>query len=220
MMNKIPLEIVALSSSVTQLQSYAVVLGEVGGLRRIPIVIGSYEAQSIAVALEQIKPARPLTHDLMTNVLASFQIDLQEVIIYKLSEGIFYALLICARDGDVIEIDSRTSDAIALAIRCGCPIYTYENILNEAAGFNEDQEDTSEEGDGKESAADESSNLSAPAPTSKTEPEAPKKAQPKSSLSHYTIAELEEMMQKALDNEDYDLAIQFRDELRNRGAGS
>jgi bifunctional DNase/RNase len=218
MMNKIPLEIVALSSSVTQLQSYAVVLGEVGGLRRIPIVIGSYEAQSIAVALEQIKPARPLTHDLMTSVLASFQIDLQEVIIYKLSEGIFYALLICERDGDVIEIDSRTSDAIALAIRCGCPIYTYENILNEAAGFNEDQTDTPEES--TESSAAESSSKSTPDPTGKTEQEAPKKAMPKSSLSHYTIAELEEMMQKALDNEDYDLAIQFRDELRTRGAGS
>lgn len=218
MMNKIPLEIVALSSSVTQLQSYAVVLGEVGGLRRIPIVIGSYEAQSIAVALEQIKPARPLTHDLMTNVLASFQIDLQEVVIYKLSEGIFYALLICERDGDVIEIDSRTSDAIALAIRCGCPIYTYENILNEAAGFNEDQADTPEEN--TETSADASSSTPAPAPTGQTEQEAPKKAQPKSSLSHYTIAELEDMMQKALDNEDYDLAIQFRDELRARGAGT
>jgi bifunctional DNase/RNase len=218
MMNKIPLEIVALSSSVTQLQSYAVVLGEVGGLRRIPIVIGSYEAQSIAVALEQIKPARPLTHDLMTSVLASFQIDLQEVIIYKLSEGIFYALLICERDGDVIEIDSRTSDAIALAIRCGCPIYTYENILNEAAGFNEDQTDTPEES--TESQAADSGSTPTPAPTGKTEQEAPKKAMPKSSLSHYTIAELEEMMQKALDNEDYDLAIQFRDELRARGAGS
>lgn len=216
MMNKIPLEIVALSSSVTQLQSYAVVLGEVGGLRRIPIVIGSYEAQSIAVALEQIKPARPLTHDLMTNVLASFQIELQEVVIYKLSEGIFYALLICERDGEVIEIDSRTSDAIALAIRCGCPIYTYENILNEAAGFNEEQTDTPESSTDEPAAA----SSSTPAPTGATEPEAPKKTQPKSSLSHYTIAELEEMMQKALDNEDYDLAIQFRDELRTRGAGS
>ena len=216
MMNKIPLEIVALSSSVTQLQSYAVVLGEVGGLRRIPIVIGSYEAQSIAVALEQIKPARPLTHDLMTNVLASFQIELQEVVIYKLSEGIFYALLICERDGEVIEIDSRTSDAIALAIRCGCPIYTYENILNEAAGFNEEQTDTPESSTDEPAAA----SSSTPAPAGTTEPEAPKKAQPKSSLSHYTIAELEEMMQKALDNEDYDLAIQFRDELRTRGAGS
>lgn len=217
MMNKIPLEIVALSSSVTQLQSYAVVLGEVGGLRRIPIVIGSYEAQSIAVALEQIKPARPLTHDLMTNVLASFQIELQEVVIYKLSEGIFYALLICERDGEVIEVDSRTSDAIALAIRCGCPIYTYENILNEAAGFNEEQTDTPESSTDEPAAAGSSTPAS---PAAATEPEAPKKAQPKSSLSHYTIAELEEMMQKALDNEDYDLAIQFRDELRARGAGA
>lgn len=211
-MNKIPLEIVALSSSVTQLQSYAVVLGEVGGLRRIPIVIGSYEAQSIAVALEQIKPARPLTHDLMNNVMSSFGIDLQEVIIYKLSEGIFYALLVCERDGEVIEIDSRTSDAIALAIRSGCQIYTYENILNEAAGFNEEEPKT--EGEEGEAPSEEGSDIPPPQET-----EAPKKPQPKSSLSHYTIAELEEMMQKALDNEDYDLAIQFRDELRARGSG-
>lgn len=204
-MNKIPLEIVALSSSVTQLQSYAVVLGEVGGLRRIPIVIGSYEAQSIAVALEQIKPARPLTHDLMNSVMSSFNIELQEVVIYKLLEGIFYAQLVCNRDGEVIEIDSRTSDAVALAIRCGSPIYTYENILNEAAGFNEEQQTTDP-------------SAAAETPEKAPSPKPVKKTGAKSSLSHYTIAELEDMMQKALDNEDYDLAIQFRDELKARGA--
>ncbi|HLU17629.1 MAG TPA: bifunctional nuclease family protein, partial [Edaphocola sp.] len=105
-MNKIALEIIALSSSVTQLQSYAVVLGEVGGERRLPIVIGSFEAQSIAVALEQINPSRPLTHDLMTNLMQSFSIQLVEVVIYRLSEGIFYANLICERDGEKMEIDS------------------------------------------------------------------------------------------------------------------
>ncbi|RQO30613.1 hypothetical protein DBR32_13445 [Taibaiella sp. KBW10] len=204
-MNKIPLEIVALSSSVTQLQSYAVVLGEVGGLRRIPIVIGSYEAQSIAVALEQIKPARPLTHDLMSSVMSSFNIELVEVVIYKLSEGIFYAQLVCNREGAVMEIDSRTSDAVALAIRCGSPIYTYENILNEAAGFTEEQP--------TDSAA-----LDNPAKTPEPSPKPKKATGAKSSLSHYTIAELQDMMQKALDNEDYDLAIQFRDELKARGA--
>lgn len=206
-MNKIPLEIIALSSSVTQLQSYAVVLGEIDGQRRLPIVIGSFEAQSIAVALEQIKPSRPLTHDLMTNMMESYDITLLEVIIYRLSEGIFYAHLICEKDGAITEIDSRTSDAVALAIRNNCPIFTYENILSEAAGLSEGagiipnipspSEDTS--------------------PKPKPKPISKAKTKPGSTLSHYSVDELKEMMQKALDSEDYDLAIQIRDELKNRG---
>ncbi len=203
-MNKIPLEIIALSSSVTQLQSYAVVLGEVGGLRRLPIVIGSFEAQSIAVALEQIKPSRPLTHDLMTNLMETFNINLLEVVIYRLSEGIFYANLICERDGNTLEIDSRTSDAVALAIRNGCPIYTYEQILNEAAGISE--------GDAIMPSIEAAKEKSEPKPTPKA-----KKTGAGSTLSHYTVAELQNMMQKALDSEDYDLAIQIRDELKKRG---
>ncbi|OJV55886.1 MAG: hypothetical protein BGO31_17515 [Bacteroidetes bacterium 43-16] len=208
-MNKIPLEIIALSSSVTQLQSYAVVLGEVGGLRRLPIVIGSFEAQSIAVALEQIKPSRPLTHDLMTNLMEAFNITLLEVVIYRLSEGIFYANLICDRNGEILEIDSRTSDAVSLAIRNGCQIYTYEQILNEAAGVSEGT-GTIPELDAEESKEE------------KPEPEAPKTRKKKpsaSTLSHYNVEELKDMMQKALDTEDYDLAIQIRDELKNRGVG-
>lgn len=205
-MNKIPLEIIALSSSVTQLQSYAVVLGEVGGLRRLPIVIGSFEAQSIAVALEQIKPSRPLTHDLMTNLMETFNISLLEVVIYRLSEGIFYANLICERDGETLEIDSRTSDAVALAIRNSCPIFTYEQILNEAAGISEGTAIMP--------------NIEAPSakeerPTPVAKPK--KKAGAGSTLNHYTVAELQDMMQKALDSEDYDLAIQIRDELKKRG---
>lgn len=207
-MNKIPLEIIALSSSVTQLQSYAVVLGEVGGLRRLPIVIGSFEAQSIAVALEQIKPSRPLTHDLMTNLMEAFSITLLEVVIYRLSEGIFYAHLICDRNGETLEIDSRTSDAVALAIRNGCQIYTYEQILNEAAGISE--------GTGiiPELEAEESKEEE---PTETQAPKSRKKKSSASTLSHYNVEELKEMMQKALDTEDYDLAIQIRDELKNRG---
>lgn len=200
-MNKIALEIIALSSSVTQLQSYAVVLGEVGGERRLPIVIGSFEAQSIAVALEQINPSRPLTHDLMTNLMQSFSIQLVEVVIYRLSEGIFYANLICERDGEKMEIDSRTSDAIALAIRVGCPIYTYEQILDEAVGLSE--------GSGLAPKVS-----SEPA---KKEPTPESKKGPVSTLAHYTVPELKNMMEKALDAEDYDLAIQLRDELKKRG---
>ena len=204
-MNKIPLEILALSSSVTKFQSYTVVLGEVGGLRRIPIVIGSYEAQSIAVALEDIKPARPLTHDLLSNVLKSFSIVLEEAVIYKLVEGIFFAKLICNRNGEILEIDSRTSDAIALAIRNACPLFTYENILNEAASTTGEEHDESQEESDEEMHAE------------RQDP--PKEKITRSTdLSHYTDEELKQMMQKALENEDYDLAIQLRDELSTREA--
>src|SRR6516165_10342269 len=133
-MKKIELEIVALSHSITQTHSYAVVLGEVNGLRRLPIVIGGFEAQAIAVALEKMHPSRPLTHDLMKNFMSAFSIDLKEIIICDLQEGIFYSKLVCISEHDTVEIDSRTSDALALAVRFGCPIYTYENIL-ESAGI-------------------------------------------------------------------------------------
>src|SRR5215211_7701117 len=131
-MKKIELEIVALSHSITQTHSYAVVLGEVNGLRRLPIVIGGFEAQAIAVALEKMHPSRPLTHDLMKNFMNAFNIDLQEIIICDLQEGIFYSKLVCSSEKDTVEIDSRTSDALALAVRFGCPIYTYETILDSA----------------------------------------------------------------------------------------
>ena len=137
-MKKIELEIVALSHSITQTHSYAVVLGEVNGLRRLPIVIGGFEAQAIAVALEKMQPGRPLTHDLMKNFLNAFNIELHEIIICDLQEGIFYSKLVCSSDNDTIEIDSRTSDALALAVRFGCPIYTYENILESAGIMMED----------------------------------------------------------------------------------
>ncbi len=131
-MKKIELEIVALSHSITQTHSYAVVLGEVNGLRRLPIVIGGFEAQAIAVALERMQPSRPLTHDLMKNFMLAFNIELHEIIINDLQEGIFYSKLVCSTEHDTVEIDSRTSDAVALAVRFGCPIYTYDNILDSA----------------------------------------------------------------------------------------
>ena len=130
-MQKIELEIVALSHSITQSNSYAVILGEVNGLRRLPIVIGGFEAQAIAVALENMHPSRPLTHDLMKNFMTAFDIQLQEVYICDLQEGIFYSKLVCFTANDTIEIDSRTSDALALAVRFGCPIYVYSNILEQ-----------------------------------------------------------------------------------------
>jgi len=120
-MKKIELEIVALSHSITQTHSYAVVLGEVNGLRRLPIVIGGFEAQAIAVALERMQPSRPLTHDLMKNFMNAFNVELMEIIINDLQEGIFYSKLICVSEHDTVEIDSRTSDALALAVRFWLP---------------------------------------------------------------------------------------------------
>ena len=139
-MKKIELEIVALSHSITQTHSYAVVLGEVNGVRRLPIVIGGFEAQAIAVALEKMQPSRPLTHDLMKNFMNAFGLTLHEIIICDLQEGIFYSKLVCSSENDTVEIDSRTSDALALAVRFGCPVYTYENILENACIIMEDSD--------------------------------------------------------------------------------
>jgi len=140
-MRKILLDIVALSHSVTQSHNYAVVLGENGGSRRLPFVIGSFEAQAIAVAMESMTPSRPLTHDLFKNALETFNIELREIVINNLLDGIFYAKLVCIKDGEILEVDSRTSDALALAVRFRCPIYTYEFILDAAGvALEEDKE--------------------------------------------------------------------------------
>lgn len=146
-MKKIELEITALSHSITQTHSYAVVLGEVNGLRRLPIVIGAFEAQAIAVALERMQPSRPLTHDLFANFMSTFGIELVEVVIYKLEEGIFYAKLICQSGDETIEIDSRTSDALALAVRASCRIFTSESILDMAGLFLDQSESGGEAGE-------------------------------------------------------------------------
>ena len=197
-MKKIELEIVALSSSATPTHYYAVVLGEKNGLRRLPIVIGAFEAQAIVVALEKIKPSRPLTHDLFHNFMDAFNIGLKEVLIHKLEEGIFYARLYCASGNDVIEIDSRTSDALALAIRIGCPIYTYENILKTAGMLMDDPMSASA------SVAEDvaSENLS----SSKTEED----------LSQMSLEKLNQLLDEVLEKEEYMKAVAIRDEIQRR----
>ncbi|MCB0582601.1 MAG: bifunctional nuclease family protein [Phaeodactylibacter sp.] len=192
-MRKIELDIVALSHSVTQSHNYAVVLGEQGGSRRLPIVIGSFEAQAIAVAMERMTPNRPLTHDLFKNTLETFNIELKEVIINNLLDGIFYARLICIKDSEIIEIDSRTSDALAMAVRFNCPIYTYEFILD-AAGVV--LEETEEEG-----APAEQRNQPASRPAA---------------LSSYSIDALNKMLEEVLAEENYERAAEIRDEIRRR----
>ncbi len=197
-MKKIELEIVALSHSITQTHSYAVVLGEVDGLRRLPIVIGGFEAQAIAVALERMQPSRPLTHDLFSNFMTTFGIELTEVVIYKLEEGIFFSKLMCRHDGDKIEIDSRTSDALALAVRANCKIYTYEKIL-EAAGLYLEQSETGEPaGDSAATAVPVSSRV------------------PDTDMKGMNLEDLEKLLHTVLEQEDYVRAISIRDEINSR----
>lgn len=200
-MKKIELEIVALSHSITQTHSYAVVLGEVNGLRRLPIVIGGFEAQAIAVALEKMQPSRPLTHDLMKNFMTAFNIELHEIIISDLQEGIFYSKLVCSSDNDTIEIDSRTSDALALAVRFGCPVYTYEHILESAGILMEDP------GTGKKK---KTPSISAP-----TEEESGGKGD----LKTMSLEDLNTLLNEVLENEDYIRAIAIRDEINARKKG-
>ncbi|MFN5913054.1 MAG: bifunctional nuclease domain-containing protein [Chitinophagaceae bacterium] len=190
-MKKIELEIVALSHSITQTNSYAVVLGEVNGLRILPILIGGFEAQAIAVALEKMKPTRPLTHDLMKNFMLAFNIELHEVIISDLQEGIFYSKLLCSTELDTVEIDSRTSDALALAVRFGCPIYIYESIFDVAGVENPEKE------------LEESST---PKATSKRNED----------LKNMDLEELNKLLNEVLENEDYIRAIAIRDEINAR----
>jgi len=194
-MRKIALDIVALSHSVAQSNNYAIVLNERDGARRLPIVIGGFEAQAIAVSIEGMQPNRPLTHDLFKNTLSTFNIDLREVIINNLLEGVFFARLVCLKDGEIIEIDARTSDALALAVRFECPIYTYEFIL-EAAGI-EMEENLEQEGF----------------------PENDEQEDFKSSstqLSNYPTAELRKMLEEVLSDEDYEEAAKIRDEINKR----
>lgn len=188
-MEKIKLDIVAISHSVTQSHNYAVILNESEGNRRLPIVIGGFEAQAIAVALEKMTPNRPLTHDLFKNTLDNFKIYIKEVIINDLIDGIFYAQLICEQEGDIYVIDSRTSDAIAMAVRYDAPIYTYEFIL-EAAGLQV-------EADGDDIDVGED----------KTSPD---------ELERMTEKQLEDMLNSVLEAEDYERAAAIRDEINRR----
>lgn len=192
-MKKIELEIVALSHSVTQSHNYAVVLGEVDGMRRLPIVIGGFEAQAIAVAMERMKPNRPLTHDLFKNTMDSFSIELKEIVINNLLDGIFYAKLVCLKDGEIFEVDSRTSDAIAMAVRFECPIYTFGFIMDEAGVLIESTEEEKQSVETRKVA---------------------KKS--KTSLDAMSIADLNAELKNVLDKEDYEKAARIRDEINKR----
>ncbi len=196
-MKKIELEIVALSHSLAQTHNYAIVLGEQNGVRRLPIVIGEFEAQAIAVAMEKMNPTRPMTHDLFKNTLDSFLIEVKEILITNIVDGIFYASLICVQNGKETVIDSRTSDALALAVRFHAPIFAYEFIL-EQAGIILEEEAEKEVQKARRQRKD-------IAPKAKT-------------LTDYSISELQNLLGEALEKEDYEKAAKIRDEINNREA--
>ena len=193
-MQKVKLNILGLSVSQTQTGAYALVLAEENGDRRLPIIIGPVEAQAIAIQLEGLKPPRPLTHDLIKNIAIVFEIALLEVIIHKLEEGIFFSELLFEMDGKEVSVDSRTSDAVALALRFRCPIYTTEDILHKAGivlDINEER-------------------------TSKVHRDEESFGQGKSVYEKYTIADLESLLTEAVKNEDYEKASFIRDEIKRR----
>ncbi len=194
-MKKVRLDIVGLSYSQTQSGAYALVLGESAGSRRLPIIIGGFEAQAIAIELEKMTPTRPLTHDLFKAFSETFSIDVTEILIYNLVEGIFYAKLVCTDGTREVEIDARTSDAIALAVRFNCPIFTYEFILKSAGIVLDD---------------DAMPSLDDSMPVAEETVSSENEYQSKSS------EELKNLLQTALDDEQYELASRIRDELNTR----
>jgi bifunctional DNase/RNase len=193
-MEKVKLEIVGLSYSQSQSGAYALVLAESGGIRRLPIIIGGFEAQAIAIELEKMTPTRPLTHDLFKNFAVSFGVKIAEVVIYKLSEGIFYSKLVCEKDGHHTEIDARTSDAIALGVRFNCPIYTFESILSSAGILLEDADTMDTEFSEKEA----------------------EDTQNEDNFKNLTLEDLAQQLEDAINNEEYELASKIRDELNRR----
>ena len=198
-MNLIELLINGISYSQTQNGAYALILSEIEGEWKLPIVIGTNEAQSIAIAIEkEIKPPRPLTHDLFKNFCLRFDIKIKKVIIHKLIDGVFYSSVICERDGIEEIIDSRSSDAIALAIRFEAPIYTYENILEKAGVVIKLEKEIDEKSLLKELFSEEKSEIE------------------NSELKVKTTKELEELLKIAVQNENYESAAKIRDEISNR----
>ncbi len=196
-MQKVKLEITGIAYSQTQSGSYVLTLLEVAGKRKLPIVIGGFEAQAIAVELEKMVPSRPLTHDLFKSFCKSFGVDVKEILIYKFHEGVFYSKLICEKDGQQSEIDSRTSDAIAIGVRFNAPIYTLGKILDEVGGAENAMDDTfdfdEEEEDDQIFSAD------------------------GNEWKDVNMDELSKQLSMAIENEDYEIASKIRDEIKRRG---
>ena len=201
-MKKVKLDIVGLSYSQTQSGAYALVLGEVNGRRRLPIIIGAFEAQAIAIEMEKMTPSRPLTHDLFKTFAETYNIEVQEVLIYNLVDGVFFAKLICSDGQDIREIDARTSDAIALAVRFNAVIYTYEFILSSAGIAIEGNDllflDNMDNIAKEQSTEDISTSI------------------PGSNYKSLTLEELQVKLQEAIQEEAYEKAARIRDEISKR----
>ncbi|MDB5256593.1 MAG: hypothetical protein JWM14_1288 [Chitinophagaceae bacterium] len=209
-MDKIKLDILGLSSSQSQSGSFALVLGEENGNRRLPIIIGMFEAQAIAIEIEKVVPNRPMTHDLFKSFAGAFNYSVEEILISDLKEGVFFSKIICSDGIRQVEIDARPSDAIAIGIRFDVPIYTYETILSEAGivlnEFNDEEDgddDDDEEAEGDEV---ESSYVKKESVTAASE----------DSIKNYSTDQLKSMLDDAIQKEDYEKAARIRDELNNR----
>ncbi len=203
-LKKIKLEILGLSSSQTQTGSFALVLGETEGNRRLPIIIGMFEAQAIAIEIEKIVPNRPMTHDLFKSFANNFHFHIEEIIISDLKEGVFFAKIVCTDGLKKIEIDARPSDAIAIGLRFDSPIFTYESILAEAGIVLTDQEDEEEHTESK------------PEPKAKVKKETTRKQAGGDDYKHYSIEKLNDLLKDAIEKEDYERAAKIRDELGKR----
>lgn len=199
-MNKIKLEILGLSSSQSHSGSFALILGEQKGKRRLPIIIGMFEAQAIAIEIEKIEPNRPMTHDLFVKFAEGFQYEIKEIVIHDLSEGIFFAKIVAGDEIKVVEIDSRPSDAIAIALRFDVPIFTNEKVMEEAGIILEEIDEEEEEDEDDDIIASLEKELS----------------EDKDSLESKSVDELEILLNEALGNEDYENAAKIRDEITKR----
>ena len=192
-MNKVNLEIIGLTYSESSTGAYVMILGDKLSQRRLPIVIGSAEAESIAVGIEKHKNGRPLTHDLFLRFAHEFGIEIMEVVINRFREGVYYAMLVCKQGDDLTMVDARPSDAIAIAVRIGCEIYAYESVMEEAGIIMDDMEENET-----------------------PEQDLFNKVQDEPDLDLLTLGELEDLLQEAIDNEDYAKAAQIRDEINGR----
>jgi bifunctional DNase/RNase len=208
-LKKIQLEILGLSSSQSQSGSFALILGEKGGNRRLPIIIGMFEAQSIAIQIEKISPNRPLTHDLFKSFAEHVHVVILEVVISDLKEGVFYSRIVCSDGATTFDIDARPSDAIAIGLRFGVPIFTVESVLSEAGIILSDLDEA--EGDAEdeeEDDEDEDSDTDSPRPSRQPETRDPS--------GQVSLDELTKMLAQALEKEDYEKAAKIRDELNKR----
>ena len=211
-MKKIQLEILGLSSSQSQSGSFALILGEKGGNRRLPIIIGMFEAQSIAIQIEKISPNRPLTHDLFKSFAEHVHVVILEVVISDLKEGVFYSRIVCSDGATTFDIDARPSDAIAIGLRFGVPIYTVESVLSEAGIILSDLDEAESESDSEDDEDDEDDNAtdSESPRAARTQPEA------RDPSGQVSMEELSKMLSEALNREDYEKAAKIRDELNKR----